>query len=287
MQEFSGRVAVITGAASPLGSALARRLGQEGMRLVLADSDGAALLGVHASLTRGGLEAAAVHTDVSRPEQVDDLARTTLDRFGGVHLLCNAAGVLTGGLSWQEPEGDWEWLFRVNVLGVAHSVRAFLPTLVKQREPGHVLNVASIAGICPLPYLGVYSATQHAVVALSESLAMELAITASHVGVSVLCGGLTRAALDVAERQRPGELTRSPDAGVPPAQRLVAEALRAQAAESLPPEVIAALAVDAIRQRQFLILPHPEHQRVLRQQHEQRLSGRAPSYEPPGRTAPR
>ncbi len=156
MQEFAGRVAVVTGAASGIGRALAERFAGLGMKLALADVEGEALEGVRAALAADGAEVRAFETDVARPESVQELARRTLEAFGRVHVVCNNAGVITGGLSWEAPLSDFEWVMGVNFWGVLHGVQTFVPILLDQGEEAHVVNTASMAALTTLPFASAY-----------------------------------------------------------------------------------------------------------------------------------
>jgi len=183
VRSLRGKTAVVTGAASGIGRALAHRLAREGMRLVLADVDRRAL----AQLSRELPGAMAVRTDVSRMADVEALADEAYARFGAVHLLCNNAGIAAYGRVWEVPLARWRRVVAVNLWGVIHGCLAFLPRMIAQRGPAHVVNTASMAGLVTPPLGGPYSASKHAVVAVSEALAQDLAGQGSAVGVSVLC----------------------------------------------------------------------------------------------------
>ena len=147
MKDLRGKVAVVTGAASGIGLALARKFGAEGMRVVLADVEKDALQSAAQGLEADGVEALAVPTDVSQAEQVEALAQATLKAFDGIHVVCNNAGVSSGGLVEECTPGDWDWVIGVNYLGVVHGCQAFLPHLKRQADGGHVVNTASMAGV--------------------------------------------------------------------------------------------------------------------------------------------
>ncbi len=190
MREFKDKVAVITGAASGLGRAMALRCAQEGMKVVLADVEVDPLAKTEASMKASGATVLAVHTDVSRAGDVEALAQQALQTFGAVHLLCNNAGVGTGAAAiWESTIADWEWVIGVNLWGVIHGVRVFVPIMLAEDTECHIVNTASMAGLVSGPGLGAYKVTKHAVVTLSETLYHELAGRRAKVNVSVLCPG--------------------------------------------------------------------------------------------------
>src|SRR3984893_1138491 len=189
MKDFEGRVAVITGAGRASGLALAELCGQEGMKVVLADVEVETLTKTEASMKASGATVLAVRTDVSQARDVEALAHKTLDAFGAVHLLCNNAGVATEAAIWESTLAEWEWVMGVNLWGVIHGVRVFVPIMLEQDTVCHVVNSASMAGLIAGPGLGAYKVTKHGVVALSETLYHDLAERAAKVKVSVLCPG--------------------------------------------------------------------------------------------------
>ena len=250
MQELTGRVAVVTGAASGIGFALASAFAAEGMQVVLADVEAPALDDAVAKLAAGGADVLGVRTDVSDGAQMQALADAAVDRYGAVHVLCNNAGVGGGGLSWEAPLATWEWVLGVNLWGVIHGVRAFVPILMRQPE-AHVVNTASVAGLVAGPFMGPYNASKHAVVALSETLHHEMGIMAPQVKVSVLCPGWVRTRIADSARNRPGGPAEDPVAAAG-----FAQALQALIDRGLAPEVVAEKVIAAIRAEQFWILPH-------------------------------
>jgi NAD(P)-dependent dehydrogenase (short-subunit alcohol dehydrogenase family) len=254
VQELRGKVAVVTGAASGIGLALAKRLGTEGMRLVLADVEPAALAGAKAALEGAGVDCVAVPTDVTRADAVAALAERTLDVFGAVHVVCNNAGVFAGGLSWEAPLSDYEWVLGVNTWGVIHGVRNFVPILLRQGEPAHVVNVASMAALTSGPLSAAYFMSKHAVLALSESLFLELRQKGAPIGVSVVCPELIATRIGDADRNRPPHWKRG-DAPASPERDLVEGAIRiATRTQGAPPETIAERTLAAIREDRFYVL---------------------------------
>jgi NAD(P)-dependent dehydrogenase (short-subunit alcohol dehydrogenase family) len=255
MRDLAGKVAVVTGAASGIGLAVARQLGADGMRVMLADVEEPALAAAAAALAAEGIETAATVTDVSDADSVQSLASATLDRFGTVHVVCNNAGVAGGGPSWQLPMSTWNWVMGVNFFGVVHGVHAFLPYLIDQGE-GHVVNTASVAGLLATPWMAPYNASKHAVVAVSESLRHELSAIGSPVGVSVLCPGFVRTRIADADRNRPARYSAGVEAQ--PDLQGMRDAIAAQIAGGKDPAEIATAVRDAIVADNFWILTHPD-----------------------------
>jgi NAD(P)-dependent dehydrogenase (short-subunit alcohol dehydrogenase family) len=252
VREFAGRVAVVTGGASGIGLALARRFAHEGMKVVLGDVEAPALDDALTLLKSDGADVHGVVTDVSDPTQMQALADAALERFGAVHVVCNNAGVGAGGLSWETPLSTWEWVLGVNLWGVIHGIRTFVPILLQQEE-GHVVNTASLAGLVAGPFMGPYNASKHAVVAISETLHHELAMAGAKVKVSVLCPGWVNTGIADSGRNRPAHLRL--DDG-PPADG--AELLRSVLQTGMAPETVAEKVLAAIGDEQFWILTHDD-----------------------------
>src|ERR1700733_2921273 len=202
MENLRDKVAVITGGASGIGKAVAVRTAAEGMKLVLADIEEPALEATASALTAEGADVLAVVTDVSDASSVQALRDRALQHFGAVHLVHNNAGVGVGGPIWEVTEEEWRWILGVNLWGVVHGISAFVPVLLEQGE-GHVVNTASIAGLSSTPGLGPYTATKHAVVAISESLFKDLRAAGAPIGVSVLCPGFVQTGIAQSDRNRP------------------------------------------------------------------------------------
>jgi NAD(P)-dependent dehydrogenase (short-subunit alcohol dehydrogenase family) len=203
MELQPGQVAVVTGGASGLGLALAEAFARRGVRVVVADVEAGPLADAVARIEASGADALGRQTDVGVPEQVDALAAATVDRFGRVDIICNNAGVSTlGPHIWEVPLADWDWVLRVNLGSVINGIRAFVPHFVAQGS-GHVVNTASMAGVSVPPMHGPYLASKHAVVALSESLALELSTVAPGVGVTVVCPGVIDTNIQYSGRNRP------------------------------------------------------------------------------------
>jgi NAD(P)-dependent dehydrogenase (short-subunit alcohol dehydrogenase family) len=281
MKDFRGKVAVITGAASGIGRALAERCAREGMKVVLADVEPGALAEVVANLPAGGATALAVRTDVSQAGDVEALARKTLEAFGAVHLLCNNAGVATSGTVWESGLTDWEWVLGVNLWGVIHGVRTFIPVMLAQDTECHVVNTASLSGLISFPRASVYAVSKHGVVTLSEALHHELAERGGKVKVSVLCPGLVQTRIVDGARNRPDRLAAT--APLAPVEAAGWETLRRQMQTATPPQQIADAVFQAIRAERFYILPHPEGKAWIRTRMEDILQERTPTL--PGSSA--
>jgi NAD(P)-dependent dehydrogenase (short-subunit alcohol dehydrogenase family) len=252
VQDLHGKVAVVTGGASGIGNALARRFASEGARVVIGDVEAAALERAVSELRASGASVEGVVTDVSDPAQMQALGDAAVAAFGGVHVFCNNAGVGGGGLSWEMPLSTWEWVIGVNLWGVIHGVRTFVPLLMQQSE-AYIVNTASVAGLVAAPFMGPYNASKHAVVAISETLHHELAMSAPQVKVSVLCPGWVNTKIADSARNRPEHLNEgaAPDADA-------AALLRGFLEQGMAPDDVAVKVLDAMREERFWILTHDE-----------------------------
>jgi len=281
MERLSGRVAVVTGGASGIGRALAETFGREGMKVVLADIEAEALAKTAREIGECGIDVLAVETDVTKQSSVDSLAEKALAAFGGVHVVCNNAGVFAGGLCWSQPLADYEWVLGVNMWGVIHGVRTFVPIMLERGDEGHIVNTASMAALTANPYAAAYHMSKHAVLALSEVLYHELRGTGAKIGVSALCPEAVATHIDDAERNRPAAL-RTGLAAPPPDVELVNGAMRAAVAGGIPTQVIADRVLRAVKEDRFYILSDSD---VWRRSCETRLEDirlvRNPTFAPP------
>jgi NAD(P)-dependent dehydrogenase (short-subunit alcohol dehydrogenase family) len=263
MDRFADRVAVVTGAGSGIGRALAKHAAQEGMRVVIADVELNALEESAAEVETAGAEVLVVPTDVSRADQVDALAGLVYERFGAVHVLCNNAGVFQAGITWQRELADWEWVMGVNFWGVLHGIRAFVPRMRDAGDEGHVVNTSSLAGLITGGYSAPYIASKFAVLALTECLAHDLRAEGAPIGVSVLVPGLVDTKIAHSTRNRPDE---PPSEAQAPDHHLVEQALRDLIARGgRPPDEVAGLVFDAVRSGRFFITTTEATEGMLRE----------------------
>jgi NAD(P)-dependent dehydrogenase (short-subunit alcohol dehydrogenase family) len=260
VKEFDGRVAVVTGGASGIGLAMARRFVAEGMKVVVGDIEKAALDDAVEALSsaRSGADVLGVVTDVTDPDSVQALADATMERHGQVNVVCNNAGVGGGGVSWEASLETWQWVIGVNMWGVVHGIRTFVPLLLQQGE-GHVVNTASVAGLVAAPFMGPYNASKHAVVGMSETLHHELAFMGSPIKVSVVCPGWVNTRIADADRNRPAHLTPAEEAAQGGAQAsTMRDMLQSMLENGMAPDEVAGKVVDAIRNEKFWVLTHDD-----------------------------
>jgi NAD(P)-dependent dehydrogenase (short-subunit alcohol dehydrogenase family) len=253
VREFKDRVAVVTGAASGIGRALAERFAAEGMKVVMADIEAEALDRAAATVRATAPAVLATRVDVSRAEDVERLARETYAAFGAAHVVCNNAGVAVIGAVHEHSLADWQWVLGVNLWGVIHGVRAFVPRMLAGGDEGHIVNTASMAGLTTAPFMSVYDVTKHGVVALSESMYKEFEMTGAPLGVSVVCPGLIDTNIMRSSRNRPAELAEEGKAG--PMAQAFGQGLADRLTTGYPPSEVAEQVVRGIRNRRFYIVP--------------------------------
>ncbi len=258
MQDFQDRTAFVTGAASGIGLSLARAFLAEGANVMLADIETEALERAVAGLEGTGGQVDNLICDVADADAVQDAAQRTIARFGNVHVLCNNAGVGAGGPIEEVTAESWQWIIGVNLMGVVHGLQAFMPHMKAHGEAAHIVNTASIAGMLCLPNMGPYCATKFAVVAMTETLAAELA--ESNIGASVLCPMWVRTRIHESDRNRPAALRGTQAMKVDPARRSeIAQIIAA----GLDPDAVAATVLSGVRANRLHIFTHPENEAML------------------------
>ena len=262
MKDFKDKVAVITGAASGIGKAIAEKFCQEGMKVVLSDIEKSVLSQTEEELIQQGFTVKAVLTDVSKIDDIKTLAQETLDSFGAVHILVNNAGVGFAGKSsttiWESSPSEWEWILRVNLWGVIYGSHVFTPIMLKQNCECYIINTGSIAGlITPQPGAGIYSITKHAVIALSESLQSDLALVTKNIKVLALCPGFINTKITESERNRP---TYSNDnQTINPKLEPIMNAYQQIISNGISPKIVAEKLFQALNDEKFYI-PTDSHQ---------------------------
>ena len=252
---------MLTGAGSGFGLECARIGAKLGMNLVLADVQQDALDKAAAEMQALGAPVLAFKVDVSKAAEVEALGQATLARFGAPHFVFNNAGVGAGGLIWENTVQDWEWVIGVNLMGVAHGVRVFTPMMLEAaaKDPayqGHIVNTASMAGLLNAPNMGIYGASKHAVVSISETLYQDLALVTDQIGASVLCPFFVPTGITQSERNRPAAVA----AAKPTRSQLIGQAMSDKAVGSgkVSAAEVAQKVFDAIRANQFYIYSHPK-----------------------------
>ena len=255
MQEFEGRVAVITGGGSGIGEALSRGCSARGMKVVGVDVEESAAARVAEEIRQAGGDALAARVDVRHRAELEGLADRVNEAYGGCHLLCNNAGVLVTRPVLELAENDWAWTLAVNVMGPIHACSVFLPGMIASGQPGHVVNTASIAGLVAMPQmdLGAYTTSKFALVGYSEYLRADLAAQGIPIGVSVVCPGAVRTRIAESERNRPGELETGQGG-----ERAAADPSAPTVAGLLTPEAAAERILGGVERDETWILTHPE-----------------------------
>lgn len=269
MKDLTGKVAVITGAGSGIGRALAMALAAEGAKLALLDVNTAGLGETAAGLPSADAPLLRV-CDVTDPDAVEAAADAVYGRFGAAHLLFNNAGVFTGGKLWETTLAEWRWQIDINIMGVVHGLKSFVPRMLAGGAPGHLVNTASVGGLTSPPGYSAYSATKHAVVALSECLYQDLKAESAPIGVSVLCPAFVKTALaDIPDSA--GDIRSAAGKAHLEATRKLMEKGR------LTVDDVARITLEGIREERFYILPHPGARVGVEWRMQDILNDRAPT----------
>ena len=256
MKDFKGKVAVITGAASGIGFGLAERCAKEGMKVVLAGINENTLKKAEKAIKKTSATTLVVKTDVSKADDVEALAKKTIEAFGAVHLLFNNAGVVMMSTVWESTLADWQWILGVNLWGVIYGIHYFVPIMLEQGTECHIVNTASTAALMIAPVLNPYTVSKHAVFALTENLYQELAQRTDKIGISVLVPGFVRTKVMDSERNRPGELNNRPGEGVDikdPSVQAMTKRYSQGFDEAPLPEQIVDIAFNGIREKKLYI----------------------------------
>jgi NAD(P)-dependent dehydrogenase (short-subunit alcohol dehydrogenase family) len=267
VKDFADRVAVITGAGSGIGRALALAAAAESMTVVAADIEEPALAETIELIKATGQRAVGVPTDVADPVAVEHLADVAFNEHGGVHLLCNNAGVFSGGLLWERTRADWDWVLGVNVYGIVHAINSFVPRMIEQHAPCHIVNTASMGGLITNAYSGPYYTSKFAAVGLTECLAHDLQLVKSQIGVSVLVPSLIATNIGYSERNRAERYVDRDRPELSPDAAFVTDVLRESTRAGMPPEEVAAMVFDAIRHDRFYIPTKPSYHDQVRHRH--------------------
>jgi NAD(P)-dependent dehydrogenase (short-subunit alcohol dehydrogenase family) len=255
MQDFANKTAVVTGAANGIGLALSTIFAEQKMNIVLADIEQDKLQDAVSAIEGLGVKAIGVVTDVGDSDSVAQLCQTAVESFGSIQILCNNAGVWTGGLLWEHTEEDFEWLMRVNQWGIIHGIRHFLPQMISQGDECHVVNTASMAGLCTLPFSGIYHMTKHAALALSECLFHDLAMTSPQIKVSCLCPELIDTGIARSKRNRPANLANE---NLTEMAQMAHQAITDATRDSLAPRAMSERVLQGIKDEQFYLCPPPD-----------------------------
>ena len=274
MEHLEGKVAVVTGAGSGIGKAMAERFVAEGMKVVLAELDEVRLRTIETQLAERGGDVLPVVVDTALEESVQSLAQRTLDHYGAAHVLCNNAGVVGTGDPWTGPMSVWDWVVGINLYGVIHGIRAFLPIMQEQGE-GHIVNTASMAGLLAMPGAAPYNVTKHGVMTLSEGLFIELKGTGSPVSCSVLCPGFVRTEL-MDKMTWADRLGSQPAPTANPIGQMMDQALRDGVEAGISPADVAGRVVDAIKADQFWILTHPDYGEIVSERYRKAIAQENP-----------
>ena len=277
MKHFAGKVAVVTGGASGLGLAMARRFAREGMKIVLADVQQDALDRATGEFRAAGTPVIGVKVDVSKADQVEALKDATVAAFGAAHVLCNNAGVAPGGLAWESTAADWEWCMGVNVYGVIHGLRSFVPVMLTQGDECHIVNTASVAGLLSPPGMAIYCVSKHAVVTLTECLHQDLVTRTDKIKASVLCPAYVPTGIADSERNRPAELRNAPKQMTP--EDIEREQALKHAVQSgrIGPEEVGDMVFEGVRDERFYILTHPKIKAAIETRMQDILLERVPT----------
>jgi len=281
MKDFKKKVAVITGAASGIGRGIAEHCAQKEIKIVLADVEKNALSLAESEMKAGEADIISVVTDVSKIGDVQALAKRTIDTFGKVDLLFNNAGVATGSSIWESSLNDCKWVIGVNLWGVIHCIHEFVPIMLRQGTPCHIVNTSSMAGLTTYHPSALYQLTKHGIVALSEQLLHDLEIRGANIKVSVICPGVVNTNIMDAERNRPEIYSNdSSQVAQNPEPDDMEQAFREMTKAGMPPSLLAEIVFEAIKEGKFYIYTHPEMKPLIQLRMEGIMEERNPFLPP-------
>ena len=273
MDKLEGKVAVITGGGSGIGRELALACAREGMKVMLGDVDEKGMEETAALAGPLGARVETLRCDVRQADEVEALARRTVDRFGAAHLLFNNAGVAVVGPAWTTTLEEWQWVLDVNLMGVVHGIRSFVPRMLAQKDECHVVSTSSAAGLTSVPGNSVYCVSKHGVVTLSECLKHDLRRAGATIGVSVLCPAFVNTAIFDSARNRPAELANENPLGEPYAEM----GRRAIRAGKLTAADVARITLEGVKANRFYILPHAKIRNAIETRMRDILEDREPT----------
>lgn len=276
MIEFKDKVAIITGAASGIGLAIAKRCAKEGVKVVLADIDETSLIEAEEELKSFKADLLSVVCDVSKEKDIQLLAKKTIESFGKIDLLFNNAGVSTGGLLWENTVEDWKWVLGVNLFGVINSIKTFVPIMLKQNNECHIINTSSIAGLTAAPGNSIYSVSKHGIVNISETLYYELKLAKSQIDVSVVCPGFVKTRLIDAERNRPKEF-KSSESIQSPHKQMINQMFNKGVLNGIAPEKVVERIFEGIKAKKFYVFTDEECKLMIKQRKEDILNENNPT----------
>ena len=276
MEQLDGKCAVVTGAGSGIGQALAHAFAAEGMRVAIADVQSDALHDTEAQLRSSGATVMAATVDVSDANAVHEFAARVEREFDGADVMCNNAGVFAGGLTWDRPVADFEWVMGVNFYGILHGIQAFVPGMIERGRPGHIVNTISAAGLFASAYSAPYTASKFAALGLTECLAGELAASGAPIGVTALCPGAVKTGIASSGRNRPATTVTE----MSPESEVVDRMIDENTERGMPPSKAAAMVVDAVRSNRYLQLTGDGYAAALRVRVDELLAGGLPSLPP-------
>lgn len=273
MRELKGKIAVVTGAGSGIGRELVVACAREGMNVMLADIDEKGMRETLMAIAQLGVRAESMRCDVAKPGDLDALAARAWERFGAVHLVFNNAGVAVAGPVWAATLEDWKWTLDINLMGVVHGVRSFVPRMLADGYEGHIVNTASVAGLVNIPGSAVYCVSKHGVVSLSECLHHDLRVAKASIGVSVLCPAYVNTGIGDSQRNRPVDLAATNPLAAPYEEAVRQALLHGK----LTAADVGRATLDAVKAGRFYIITHEKIKGAIETRMRDILDGRSPT----------